>query len=448
MASGLQTVEDISGFLGLDESIVASVLASLFQDDFLRVSRDCEGCFELTDSGERLLANCKLVVPEETVFSLDYDGWTRRLVDLGNVTKHAAADLKKLGVWALPAFPADPPTADDISVAEVRDMVSETLERRQRGPVVGAEVLSVEGLYEKRRTFFVQAVALLFRSVQTGEIQVAFAVDGRASQAHEEAFTQAAGLKKLGVLDALKESAIDAASLVLDTELLSTATDGLEVAELARGARIGKRDVLERQKALDARTSDAVIAESEIEALDEAREQLGTIEARLTKYPIRMLEVFEHPEILEEALKEAQERLLIVSPWIKSAVVNDGFISSLRSCLARGVAVSIGYGINPRNPDDGSDKGALRKLKELTSEYPNLILAPLGDTHSKVLVLDRRYVVVTSFNWLSFRGDASKPFRDERGVLVQIPTKIDELYGSFMVRIEEAGLEGDEQSDC
>lgn len=438
MASGLPTVEDISGFLGLEESIVASVLAPLFQDDFIHLSSERDGCFELTQSGERLLRTCEFVVPEETVFTLDYDGWTRRLVDLGNVTKDTPGNLKKRGIWALPAFPADPPNADDITVAEVRALVSGVLEKRQKGTVVGAEVLSIEGLHDKRRIFYRQAIALLFKSVQSSDVQVAFAVDGRLSQAHEDAFTEAAGLKKLGVLEALKESSTDSASLGLDADLLSIAVEGPEVIELARSARLSKRDVLRRQEALGARGADPVIAEAEIAALDEAKEKLDTIEAKLTQYPVRMLEVYEHPDILQEALAEAQERLLIISPWIKSAVVSDDFIASLESCLARGVSVAIGYGINSRKPAEGSDTNALRRLEALAGKHENLVVAALGDTHSKVLVLDRRYVVITSFNWLSFRGDASKPFRDERGVLVVIPDEIDNTYDSLMKRVLKA----------
>jgi hypothetical protein len=37
-------------------------------------------------------------------------------------------------------------------------------------------------------------------------------------------------------------------------------------------------------------------------------------------------------------------------------------------------------------------------------------------------------VVVTSFNWLSFKGDPQMPFRDERGMLVTIPETVEEIF--------------------
>ena len=52
-----------------------------------------------------------------------------------------------------------------------------------------------------------------------------------------------------------------------------------------------------------------------------------------------------------------------------------------------------------------------------------------------MLVCDRTFMVVTSFNWLSFKGDPKRTFRDERGLLVSLPEQIDaqfeELLGRF-----------------
>jgi hypothetical protein len=42
-----------------------------------------------------------------------------------------------------------------------------------------------------------------------------------------------------------------------------------------------------------------------------------------------------------------------------------------------------------------------------------------GDTHAKVLIKDSDFSVVSSFNWLSFKGDPSRTFRDEQDLKVQ-----------------------------
>ena len=60
----------------------------------------------------------------------------------------------------------------------------------------------------------------------------------------------------------------------------------------------------------------------------------------------------------------------------------------------------------------------------------------LGTTHSKVLVVDRSFVVHTSFNWLSFKGDPKGAFRDERGFLVSEPTMVDSVFTEWEARFQ------------
>ena len=63
----------------------------------------------------------------------------------------------------------------------------------------------------------------------------------------------------------------------------------------------------------------------------------------------------------------------------------------------------------------------------------------LGDTHAKVLIKDSDFFVITSFNWLSFRGDPSKPFREEWGTMVRDPTLVDDFYSEIVKRFSGTG---------
>jgi phosphatidylserine/phosphatidylglycerophosphate/cardiolipin synthase-like enzyme len=104
-------------------------------------------------------------------------------------------------------------------------------------------------------------------------------------------------------------------------------------------------------------------------------------------------------------------------------------------CLERGVEVSIGYGIDDGKDAFERDQEAEQSLLRLAEQRSNLTVTRLGDTHAKVLVCDTRYVIVTSFNWLSFRGDPNRPFRDERGTLVAVPSEVDRIYNEYQGRI-------------
>ena len=55
----------------------------------------------------------------------------------------------------------------------------------------------------------------------------------------------------------------------------------------------------------------------------------------------------------------------------------------------------------------------------------------MDDTHAKVLVSDG-YYIKTSFNWLSFRGDPKRKYRQEEGDLVQDQVLADRAYDKYM----------------
>jgi hypothetical protein len=46
-------------------------------------------------------------------------------------------------------------------------------------------------------------------------------------------------------------------------------------------------------------------------------------------------------------------------------------------------------------------------------------------------------MVVTSFNWLSFKGDPKRTFRDERGLLVSLAEQIDDQFDEMIRRFEQ-----------
>jgi phosphatidylserine/phosphatidylglycerophosphate/cardiolipin synthase-like enzyme len=148
------------------------------------------------------------------------------------------------------------------------------------------------------------------------------------------------------------------------------------------------------------------------------------------------LEMYEHRPLLEQALKDSQERLMIISPWIRAKSVNRWFLQQFENLLKRGVQVFIGYGLGEKDenryPEDIKAEETLQKLARQYSK--TFTLKRLGDTHAKILIVDTKFAVSTSFNWLSFKGERDRTFRDERGTLVSDPQKIDELFNNLLRR--------------
>jgi phosphatidylserine/phosphatidylglycerophosphate/cardiolipin synthase-like enzyme len=149
----------------------------------------------------------------------------------------------------------------------------------------------------------------------------------------------------------------------------------------------------------------------------------------------RNLDTFEHGPYLAEALTTARRRLLITSPWVRNAVVTKELMDNLWALARRDVTIHVGYGISPTA--EGCDLSALGRLERLHENFANVVVGCLGDTHAKILIWDD-FQIVTSFNWLSFRGDQDRTYRQEVGVLLKNNrTEIDAFYAEQRAAIEK-----------
>src|SRR5690606_31898431 len=89
---------------------------------------------------------------------------------------------------------------DTLAIPDITRVV-----RRQRGEDFRRTVLALKRIV-RRNNVFSEAVALVFAADKGGEVQVAFAIDGKLSELHERAFAENGGPKKMGFLKALSES--------------------------------------------------------------------------------------------------------------------------------------------------------------------------------------------------------------------------------------------------
>ena len=430
----LRTGDDVSRFLGLPLRVVEVVMGRLVSSGHLVPLPIVETepvRFTLTERGQRALGESGEVVAEERDLNIAYDGLLREftLVDLS--ARWRPRDLRDNDILELPAFPADPPDIGPADTAAVGMAITGITSLAEH------ELLKVLGLAGKREKFFVRGLALVFESADVpGETVVKFAIDGRPSEEHDHAFARAEGHRKLGIVGSLRE--LDGGpDALLAPEVLRQRSEDSEAAALRRATETFRNRIVEIEHRAAAVEEDESM-EDLARQLEELQRKLDEAESALAHVPARLLEVHEHPALLREAMSSAEDRLLIVSPWIRAGVVNRQFLGELEGLLDRGVDVAIGFGIDDSKVGQDRDLEAERKLSALSNRYANFRFVRLGDTHAKVLVLDRRFVVVTSFNWLSFRGDSRRPFRDERGTLVTIADEIDRIYDDYMRRMDEA----------
>lgn len=118
----------------------------------------------------------------------------------------------------------------------------------------------------------------------------------------------------------------------------------------------------------------------------------------------------DHLNILKEAIDQAEQELVIVTPWIRGEEPKY-FVNDVVSALERGVKVTLVYGhkTSEENEHDNNDVYAEKNLKELFEHYPGSDLIRLGEaihieskgTNEKILICDTKFAVFGSWNWLS-----------------------------------------------
>lgn len=149
----------------------------------------------------------------------------------------------------------------------------------------------------------------------------------------------------------------------------------------------------------------------------------------------RILSTYDHRPLLLDALENAQNTVVIVSPWIKSGGLNNEILGCIEKALQRNTRVIIGYGISKK---EDSDRWILKRLADIQKKKHGnkLLLVKLSNTHEKVLIKDNEYMVITSFNWLSFKGDPNKGFRQETGYYTESKDAIKQMKENLSNRMQ------------
>jgi len=440
VASGLTNVESIGGLLGIQQPVVTRAAAALMHSDDLVLAggseEDRRHRLTITRKGTETVEAACLVQAVETEIKVFVDGLTRRIVSVTGRGLHAypASAARDRGLVEIPASPRRKPKFEEIPADEVKAMVANETEGR-RGK---REIIGVLGVGKTKR-YARDALALEFRARKGGEPQISFVVDGRLSDVHDTAFEQARARSPRPLAPKLWENADKVIAEALPQDVHERAAPREDTIKLDRARA---EAALERQELRDAVPDEEGEATLQTRLEEAERREKEAIDA-LNALSVRHVEVYAHREYLDKAFDEATARLMIISPWIRAEVVNKEFIRRLRSVLDRGTDLYIGYGTG--QDDRGQrpptlvkrDEQAEGELRRLSDQYKNFHLARLGDTHAKVLICDSRFSIVTSFNWLSFRGDRRLQFRDERGMYVGIPHTVDELFESYAARFDK-----------
>lgn len=435
---GLTETTSIAGLLGIDEAIVRTAAAQLVSDDNLVLTGSDDGGrrhrLKITEKGLAAAVEAAHVQPVEITLPVWIDGLTRRVLSVTGKGRQwfPATQAAHRGLVEIAAVPRRRPGLEEIPLDSVRDVIrAETAGRRAQREVIGMTGMG------KARRFAREAVALAYRA--PGEdLIITLVIDGEPSETHDAAFARARARSARQLTPTEWHDAREIAESELPGDVIDQAVDSAETERLEDERAELRREDARLRGAAERADDDELQALRE--QLRESEERQRELQAALDNISVRQVPVYEHRRYFDRALREARKRVLIVSPWIRFEVVDDKFVRRFRDLLERGVELWIGHGITKEGGYRAKAKGekdrdAERKLERLRDDYPELFrMTRFGDTHAKILVCDSRFSIITSFNWLSFRGDGQLDFRDERGYYVGLEAKVDDLFDSYRRR--------------
>lgn len=416
--AGVESADDLSAFLGFDETFTKGLLSELIRSEDISLTGfgdDVAQRLRLTAKGEKVLEKAEQEVPVEQTITLQFDRTLGVPLDLYGDWTVAPRESRENGWLEIPAIPSRRVRVEDLNLEKIQRTVDEIGRRGRRPKKI---ILSVAAI-EKQRNQFRYAVALRYENSQ-GDNLLSFAIDGIVQPKLQAAFEKRKGIERINLKRFEGEPVDEATSKQMDQLLTKYKTADRDVESL-----------IEEEHAALARLAEAVstAADSGSESsqfdLEEAEEVLKqTQEKILSTLEVRNLSVFDHADVLHDAITNSTQRLLIVSPWIRRKVVNEGFVKNIENLLKSGVEVFIGYGIG----DQKCDPWPIRQLQGLVKRYRNFYFHEFGNTHAKILISDSRFYVMGSFNWLSFKGDPGATFRDERSIMVSVSQLIEQTF--------------------
>ncbi|HEX7298766.1 MAG TPA: hypothetical protein VF257_07145 [Solirubrobacteraceae bacterium] len=391
---GVDRREDMMVLLGLDDVVLDGAVGAMLAEDWLISVGDEQ--VAVTEKGVAAEEAAAQERAQDRMITFEFDGLLRRPTLLAQPLE--PSQLADVGVREIPPHPSSRP--DELELhdhrAEVERLIRTFGSRRDQE----IDLLAIKEVVRRERVFQ-EATALLFRALQGNELRVAFAVDGELSVDHEQRFAQGRLLERIGIARGVR-------SRTRHPALLPEAARPLYDASAEQDAREQIRARLEAVQAAGADDEDSAAA-------------LAGARRRLRGLPVRMIECYEHPPLVDVVLRSAKEHVTIVSPRITAAVIDEDMARALRRVLGKGVHVRLGYGVG-RDPGAGVDDRAHERLQRLHHDFPKTLeVAYLGALKVNGLVSDSRLGAVTNFPLLAHRGDAKRALGDERGWLLATP---------------------------
>jgi hypothetical protein len=424
---GIRKIDSIAETLGVDRELVVEVIA----DEQIvagTIAQTTGGEFLLTGYGTDKIRDFKVHESKNITRDLYVDRLTGDVAFYSDVYPSEQAARKSLEkVDGAPVdfiFP-EPQFKDKVETKFFSPEALNKLFHVNSSP--GADMSVIEVISAKKRStkkHFKIALLMIFADESGRNIELDLAIDGAQSKRHNTVLANANLLSSFGIkVLPTPPDPITETSFFAKNREFSPAAD-----VLTRFARFEVVEDIQPEEKLESTGKSSTAAPSPARLGHLRKDIPGIFQDPGGSVRVR---VQDHPALLGEAIQFCTTRLLIISPWAKSAVVDRSFANKLERAAARGVQIDIGIGFG----DDLSDshKFSIDLLMEVSKRHSNFRLHKLK-SHEKILIADNAYVS-TSFNWLSFKGISENHYRRENGTRIVNKEDVDILYSEFVEEI-------------
>ena len=442
---GVKIPEQLAGLLGLEEGLVHDHLVDLRCQELIEVKDgDCKKILcSLTEKGVVAAASLsRESIKTITIPQVLYNGILRSIVDVGSNARRQLLKPKEAKDDAyewVKAVPNRYPHPEEINIAELSTAFKKG--RKKRG-TSELEIIAVKTVLSKVHTLYEPTIMIEYETEgNKEERQFSFIVDGRPVEAYEQALKSVEFQKTIEDISSIQTPRLE--------ERLRQQTSYEEIQRFGRiddVEQLAAKELATQQKLDDKRQETRESDRSDTrdrlqEEIFRLEQELAEIKKERESRSVKYLWTPEIKTLFWDSINTAKERLLILSGWISTYVVNDEFIVALRAALERGVRIWIGYGFDKNSPRGREQRlkpewtAAVSALDSLQREFPLMFKhRDVGRSHEKRLICDNLYTFGGSFNLLSFSGDnhfRNNSLRHEGADLIRDSQFCEQLYERY-----------------
>lgn len=337
LALGETREADIANMLGLKLDIIVGAMNVLISDGYITREPNSGGAdsFHLTEAGQLRLLSDRLEVPQEEMIVIDYDGIRRIPLRLTGENIVRPALLQGTGAVQIRPYPAEAPGVDELAIPDISKVI-----RRQRREDFRRTVLALKRVV-RRNNLFREGVALVYAADKSDEVQVAFVIDDKLSDAYELAFAQRGGPRKMGFVRAIADTDVSKKlEKMVGRPMLKSMPDR---DTMAAARKLEVDSLVEVDSVRRAATASLPLRDPSpvAAALAAAKERLEVARHEMEAFAVRPLACYEQNELLDEALKAARKSLIITSAGIQPSIVNAARLREIDLLIGERVQIEI-----------------------------------------------------------------------------------------------------------